>query len=84
MIFVLVMMFVPDGLGGLSPRTRAGCGRRRGQALDRAAYLLWLVVGLLLAVGVVFVVESVHVRALGLPTRSLRRANGGALVPLFG
>jgi branched-chain amino acid transport system permease protein len=43
-------------------------------------YLLWLVVGVLLAVGLVFVVESVHV-VLSDAYTVLRRANGGALVP---
>ena len=60
LIFVIVMLFVPDGIGGLiSVHAR----RLRATAVRHLTvpYLLWLVVGVLLAVGLVFVVESVHV-----------------------
>ena len=79
LIFVIVMLFVPDGIGGLiSVHAR----RLRATAVKHLTvpYLLWLVVGVLLAVGLVFVVESVHV-VLSDAYTVLRRANGGALVP---
>jgi branched-chain amino acid transport system permease protein len=78
-IFVIVMLFVPDGIGGLI----SAHGRRlRASAIRHLTlpYLLCLVVGVLLAVGVVFVVESVHV-VLSDAYSVLRRAHGGALVP---
>jgi len=84
LIFVIVMLFVPDGIGGLiSMHAR----RLRATALKHLTlpYLLCLVVGTLLAIGVIFTVESVHV-VLSDAYSVLRRANGGALVPyqLFG
>jgi branched-chain amino acid transport system permease protein len=84
LIFVLVMLFVPDGIGGLiSTHAR----RLRATALRHLAlpYLLCFVVGVLLVVGLVFVVESVHV-VMSDAYAVLRRSNGGALVPypLFG
>jgi branched-chain amino acid transport system permease protein len=83
-IFVIVMLFVPDGIGGLiSTHAR----RLRTTALRHLTmpYLLCLVVGVLLAAGVVFTVESVHV-VLSDAYGVLRRASGGAFVPyrLFG
>jgi branched-chain amino acid transport system permease protein len=78
-IFVIIMLFVPDGIGGLISTH----GRRlRATAVRHLTlpYLLCLVVGVLLAVGVVFVVESVHV-VLSDAYAVLRRAHGGALVP---
>ena len=84
LIFVLVMLFVPDGIGGLiSTHAR----RLRATALRHLAlpYLLCFVVGVLLVLGIVFVVESVHV-VMSDAYAVLRRSNGGALVPypLFG
>lgn len=59
LIFVLVMLFAPEGLGGIvslhARKLRAGGWR--GLILP---YLLCLVVGLLLIAGVVFTVESIH------------------------
>ena len=84
LMFVIVMLFVPDGIGGLiathSRRLRATAVRHLV-----LPYLLCLTVGVLLAVGVVFVVESVHV-VLSDAYAVMRRAHGGALVsyPLFG
>jgi len=84
LIFVIVMLFVPDGIGGLiSTHSR----RLRATAVRHLVlpYLLCLVVGVLLAVGVVFVVESVHV-VLSDVYAVVRRVHGGTLVPypLFG
>ena len=84
LVFVIVMLFVPDGIGGLiSVHAR----RLRTRAFKHLTlpYLVCLVVGVLLLVGVVFTVESVHV-VLSDAYAVLRRANGGALVPysLFG
>jgi branched-chain amino acid transport system permease protein len=84
LIFVLVMLFVPDGIGGLlSTHAR----RLRATAARHLAlpYLLCFVVGVLLIIGIVFVVESVHV-VMSDAYAVVRRANGGALVPypLFG
>ena len=60
LIFVLVMLFAPQGLGGLvalhARKVKAG-----GWKHLVAPYLLCLVVGLLLIAGLVFVVESIHV-----------------------
>jgi branched-chain amino acid transport system permease protein len=59
LIFVLVMLFAPQGLGGLvalhARRVKAG-----GWKHLVAPYLLCLAVGLLLIAGLVFVVESIH------------------------
>jgi branched-chain amino acid transport system permease protein len=84
LVFVIVMLFVPDGIGGLiSVHAR----RLRASAFKHLTlpYLVCLVVGVLLLGGVVFTVESVHV-VLSDAYAVLRRANGGALVPysLFG
>jgi branched-chain amino acid transport system permease protein len=60
LIFVLVMLFAPQGLGGLvalhARKVKAG-----GWKHLIAPYLLCLAVGLLLIAGLVFVVESIHV-----------------------
>jgi branched-chain amino acid transport system permease protein len=60
LIFVLVMLFAPQGLGGLvalhARKVKAG-----GWKHLVAPYLLCLAVGLLLIAGLVFVVESIHV-----------------------
>ena len=79
LVFVIVMLFVPDGIGGLiSLHAR----RLRATAVKHLTlpYLLCLGVGTLLAVGVVFTVESVHV-VLSDAYTVLRRAHGGRLVP---
>lgn len=84
LIFVIVMLFVPDGIGGLiSMHAR----RLPATAVKHLTlpYLLCLVVGALVGAGVVFTVESVHV-VLSDAYSVLRRSHGGALVPypLFG
>jgi len=60
LIFVLVMLFAPQGLGGLvalhARKVKAG-----GWKHLVAPYLLCLAVGLLLIAGLVFAVESIHV-----------------------
>ena len=60
LIFVLVMLFAPQGLGGLvalhARKVKAG-----GWKHLIAPYLLCLADGLLLIAGLVFVVESIHV-----------------------
>jgi branched-chain amino acid transport system permease protein len=60
LIFVLVMLFAPQGLGGLvalhSTKVKAS-----GWKHLIVPYLLCLAVGLLLIAGLVFVVESIHV-----------------------
>jgi branched-chain amino acid transport system permease protein len=60
LIFVLVMLFAPQGLGGLvalhARKVKAG-----GWKHLVAPYMLCLAVGLLLIAGLVFVVESIHV-----------------------
>ena len=78
LIFVLVMLFAPQGLGGLvalhARKVRAG-----GWKHLVAPYLLCLVVGLLLIAGLVFVVESIHVVHDGRLSRQARappRAHG--------
>jgi branched-chain amino acid transport system permease protein len=60
LIFVLVMLFAPQGLGGLVD-LHARKVRTNGWKHLVAPYLLCLVVGLLLIAGLVFVVESIHV-----------------------
>jgi branched-chain amino acid transport system permease protein len=84
LIFVIVMLFVPDGIGGLISAHVRMLGKSAVRQLS-LPYLLCLVVGALLAFGVIFTVESVHV-VLSDAYSVLRRANGGALVPypLFG
>jgi branched-chain amino acid transport system permease protein len=84
LIFVLVMLFAPQGLGGLvalhARKIRAG-----GWKHLIAPYLLCLVVGLLLIAGLVFVVESIHV-VLSDAYLAQRTAAKGEWVPyeLFG
>lgn len=60
LIFVLVMLFAPQGLGGLVD-LHARRIKANGWKHLVAPYLLCLVVGLLLIAGLVFVVESIHV-----------------------
>ena len=84
LIFVLVMLFLPQGLGGLvSQHAR----KLRPYAWHHliAPYLLCLLVGALLLGGTVFTVESIHV-VMSDAYRVSRAAAGGAWVPykLFG
>jgi branched-chain amino acid transport system permease protein len=60
LIFVLVMLFAPQGLGGLVD-LHARKVRADGWKHLVAPYLLCLAVGLLLIAGLVFVIESIHV-----------------------
>jgi len=60
LIFVLVMLFAPQGLGGLVD-LHARKIKANGWKHLAAPYLLCLFVGLLLIAGLVFVVESIHV-----------------------
>jgi branched-chain amino acid transport system permease protein len=84
LIFVLVMLFAPAGLGGLAAlharKVKAG-----GWMHLIVPYLLCLAVGLLLIAGLVFAVESIHV-VLSDGYLAKRTAAGGAWVPydLFG
>lgn len=84
LIFVLVMLFAPTGLGGLvalhARKVKAG-----GWKHLVVPYLLCLADGLLLVAGLVFVVESIHV-VLTDAYLAKRNAAGGAWVPyeLFG
>jgi branched-chain amino acid transport system permease protein len=84
LIFVLVMLFAPQGLGGLVD-LHARKVRTHGWKHLVAPYLLCLVVGLLLIAGLVFVVESIHV-VLTDAYLAKRAAAKGAWVPyeLFG
>ena len=79
LIFVLVMLFVPDGIGGLvSMHAR----RLHGGAIKHLVlpYLLCVAIGLLIIAGVVFTVESVYV-LLSDAYLAQRRAAGGVVVP---
>lgn len=84
LIFVLVMLFAPTGLGGLvalhAQKVRAG----RWRSLI-GPYALAAVAGLLLIAGLVFTIESIQVVLTDAYTAA-RRAAGGAWVPykLFG
>jgi len=84
LIFVLVMLFAPQGLGGLVA-LHARKVRADGWKHLIAPYLLCLVVGLLLIAGLVFVVESIHV-VLSDAYLAKRTAAKGEWVPyeLFG
>lgn len=84
LIFVLVMLFAPEGLGGFVS-THARKVTATGWRHLVAPYALSLVVGLLLVAGLVFTVESIHV-LLTDGYMAERRAAGGAFVPykLFG
>jgi len=79
LIFVLVMLFVPDGIGGL---IAMHARRLHGAAIRHLVlpYVLCAVVALLVIVGVVFAVESVYV-LLSDAYVAQRRAAGGAVVP---
>ncbi|MDX2156850.1 MAG: branched-chain amino acid ABC transporter permease [Hyphomicrobiaceae bacterium] len=84
LIFVLVMLFAPTGLGGLvemhARKLRSGAWRHLA-----GPYVLCAVAALLLIAGVVFTVESIHVVLTDAYTAA-RRSAGGAWVPykLFG
>jgi len=84
LIFVLVMLFAPEGLGGLvalhARKLKAGGWRHLV-----LPYLICLVVGILLVAGLVFVVESIHV-VMTDAYFAKRTAAKGAWVPyqLFG
>ncbi|MSO90857.1 MAG: branched-chain amino acid ABC transporter permease [Acetobacteraceae bacterium] len=84
LIFVLVMLFAPEGLGGLVSRhtRRLKVGGWRHLV---APYALCLFTGLVLIVGFVFVVESIHV-VMTDAYFAKRTAAKGAWVPyqLFG
>lgn len=84
LIFVLVMLFVPNGLGGLIS-LHARRVKMSGVRHLVLPYLLCFLVGLLLLAGLVFLVESTHV-LLSDGYIAKRRAAGGAFVPidLFG
>lgn len=84
LIFVLIMLFAPTGLGGLvaqhAQKVRAG-----GWRLLVGPYALAAIAGVLLIAGLVFTVESIHV-VLTDAYAAARRSAGGAWVPykLFG
>jgi branched-chain amino acid transport system permease protein len=84
LIFVLIMLFAPEGIGGLismhARKLRAG-----GWKHLVGPYAMAFVVGLLLVAGLVYTVESIHV-VLTDGYLAQRRAAGGAWVPfkLFG
>ena len=84
LIFVLIMLFAPDGIGGLismhSRKLKAG-----GWKHLVAPYAMAFVVGLLLVAGLVYTVESIHV-VLTDGYIAQRKAAGGGWVPfkLFG
>lgn len=84
LIFVLIMLFAPEGLGGMvslhARRVRAGGWRHLA-----LPYMLCLVAGLLLIAGLVFVVESIHV-VMTDAYMAKRAAAMGAWIPyqLFG
>jgi branched-chain amino acid transport system permease protein len=84
LIFVLVMLFAPEGLGGLVA-LHARKLRANGWRYLVLPYLLCLAVGLLLIAGLVFVVESIHV-VMTDAYFAKRAAAKGAWVPyqLFG
>ena len=84
LIFVLVMLFAPQGLGGLVD-LHARKVRADGWKHLVAPYLLCLTVGLLLIAGLVFIVESIHV-VLTDAYLAKRVASKGEWVPyeLFG
>ena len=84
LIFVLVMLFMPEGLGGIvslhARRVKSG-----GWKVLVLPYLIGLVCGALLIAGIVFTVESVHT-VLSDAYTAKRNAAKGAWVPyqLFG
>lgn len=84
LVFVLMMLFAPGGLGGIvSLHTRKV--RPHGWQHLVVPYLLCLLVGALLVAGTVFLVESIHL-VMSDAYQLKRQAAGGAWVPyqLFG
>lgn len=84
-LFVLVMMFMPDGLAGLVGKA-AGLRRRHGAAALVHAVLLAGVATVLVAAGGAFVVELLQ-RLFSPDTRAIAGANGAGAWPpvaLFG
>jgi branched-chain amino acid transport system permease protein len=81
-LFVLVMMFMPDGLTGLATATTS-LARRHGLAAALPLCLLWMVAALLLACGAVFVVEMLQ-RMFTLDYRALARSATAPPILLFG
>ena len=84
LIFVLIMLFAPDGIGGLIS-THARKLRPDGWKHLLGPYALCLAVGVLLVAGVIFTVESIHV-VMSDAYLAKRTAAKGAWVPypLFG
>jgi len=84
LIFVLVMLFMPEGLGGIVSlhARRLKAGRWKALVLP---YLICFACGALLVAGIVFTVESVHA-VLTDAYAAKRTAAKGAWVPyqLFG
>lgn len=83
-IFVLVMLFAPAGLGGLVAQHAQKLKPGRWPTLI-APYAVATLAGLLLVAGLVFTVESIHV-VLTDAYFAARKAAGGSWVPykLFG
>jgi branched-chain amino acid transport system permease protein len=83
-LFVLVMMFMPQGLVGLGAAA-ARCAAKHGAARAVPLLLLWLVGVLLLAAGTVFLVELLQ-RLCSQDYRALARAaaSGWPPVTMFG
>ena len=79
LLFVLVMLFVPDGIGGLIAEHSKKVKKGGYKALV-LPYLLCLVTGLLLLAGVVFLVESTHI-LLSDGYIAKTKSSGGAAVP---
>lgn len=82
-LFVLVMLFAPLGIGGIVDLHLRHAGELRWRAL-LAPYLEAAIAGLLIAAGVVFVVESVGVLFSGDYAVLRRDAGGLPPFPLFG
>jgi len=83
-VFVLVMMFMPDGLAGLF-QASARLGRRMGWARVLPVLLACVAAAVLLAAGTAFTVELLQ-RMFSTDYRSLLAAGGAAWppIPLFG
>jgi len=83
-VFVLVMMFMPDGLAGLF-QASARLGRRMGWARVLPVLLACVAATVLLAAGTAFTVELLQ-RMFSTDYRSLLAAGGAAWppIPLFG
>ena len=80
MLFVLVMMYMPDGLTGLVSAT-ASLVRRHGFARVLPLALLWVAAAVLVAAGVVFGVEMLQ-RLFSQDYRALARLDVPAHRPL--